>query len=258
MQTRPASAAGTFYDANPEHIRHQLIPWMSQPADPQEPLRAMIVPHAGYVYSGHTAASAYRHLFTHKNQYNKVIVVGPSHYFRFDGIAVPDVQQFSTPLGKVPLNQSALDQLLLQSQVITSDSIHAPEHSLEVQIPFLQLCLNECSLIPILTGRISAQDLADIINPIWTNDTLLIISSDLSHFNCLDDAMKIDQATCKLIEQNSASLTPQQACGSTAINALLLLIRQKLFTLKRIEYSNSASVSGDKSRVVGYVSYLIS
>mgnify|MGYP001262162193 CR=1 FL=1 len=258
MQIRPASAAGTFYYADPEHIRRQLTPWMDQPADPQEPPRAMIVPHAGYVYSGHTAANAYRHLFGHKNQYQKVIVVGPSHYFRFDGIAVPDVQQFSTPLGKVPLNQPAIDQLLLQNQVITSDNIHAPEHSLEVQLPFLQLCLDKCSLIPILTGRISAQELANIIDPIWTNDTLLIISSDLSHFNCLDGAIKIDQATCKLIEQSSASLTQQQACGSIGINALLLLIRQKQLTLKRIEYSNSASFSGDKNRVVGYVSYLIS
>lgn len=258
MNTRPAIVAGTFYDANPEKIRTQINPWLDKPSSQIDAIRAMIVPHAGYVYSGFTAACAYRQLLSCKSSYNKVIVVGPSHHVGFVGLALPSVESFSSPLGDIPLDQSAIGSLLEQDSTLISDEIHAPEHSLEVQFPFLQSCLDEFSLIPIITGKIEPETLADHLEPIWDKDTLLVISSDLSHFHTYDEAQRVDGQTCQLIEAHTPSLTPQQACGCTGINALSALMQRGHYQLQQMKYQNSAHFSGNKDSVVGYVSYVAS
>lgn len=258
MDIRAPCVAGQFYDNCANNLRAHIEPWLTTPTNAIESIRALIVPHAGYMYSGHTAAQAYRHLLCHPSQFKRVVIVGPSHHFSFDSLVLPEVHGFSTPLGIVSTDTATIDSLLDIEGIVASDTVHTPEHSIEVQLPFLQQTLSEFTIIPMLVNGIAPQDLAKLIEPIWDDKTLLVISSDLSHFHNEEKAQTIDKQSCALIENKVAGLTPQQACGCTGVNALLYLINQQRYRIHKMEYSNSAQTSGNKDRVVGYVSYIIS
>lgn len=258
MNTRPAAVAGQFYHKDRDLLEEQIETWLIPVLDVKKNIKAVIVPHAGYVYSGETASYAYMQIRKQKNRFNRVIVVGPSHHLYFKGCALPECDHFQTPLGKIRICKKAIKEAKNTSLVTLSDELHRPEHSIEVQLPFIQSSMiPDIELIPLLVGDISEKDLAKIIKPLWTEDTLLIISSDLSHFHTDSDARKIDADTCSRIENYEAGITPQQACGCTGINALLLLAKEQQYKIWKLKQTNSSETSGDKSRVVGYVSYLI-
>ncbi|KDM92852.1 AmmeMemoRadiSam system protein B [Photobacterium galatheae] len=259
MTIRVPAVAGRFYQASPFELSKLLSQWLITPDKTTALPRALIVPHAGYIFSGKVAARAYRWLKRTGHLYQKVILIGPSHYYAFEGCALPSVQYFATPLGHVQIDVTSVEKLSHFDDIVISDHIHELEHCLEVQLPFLQSCLPEFTLLPILTGDISPIRLAEILDTLWQNNTLLVISSDLSHYHPYADAQDIDHRTLKVIEKFDPSLTPQQACGATGINTLLLLAKQRGYDLKQVEYKNSGDMAaGDKERVVGYVSYLVS
>lgn len=259
MTTRSPAVAGRFYEKSAPLLQKQLDDWVSPPATHRNLIRALIVPHAGYIYSGEVAAKAYCQLQPQAETIKKVILIGPSHRYAFHGCAVPNSRYFSTPLGSVLIDIQSIDNLIEIDDIKVSDQVHAQEHCLEVQLPFLQTCLHQFTLLPLLTSDISATQVAKIIGKLWQQeDTLLVISSDLSHFHPYADAQCIDQNTCSTIERFEPSLTAEQACGSTGINALLLLAKKRRYQLTRMELKNSGDTAGDKERVVGYVSYLVS
>ncbi|PSW05735.1 AmmeMemoRadiSam system protein B [Photobacterium lipolyticum] len=259
MNIRYPAVAGSFYDKSAQHLQSQLDNWLKPPPALRHSIRALIVPHAGYIYSGETAAQAYRHLKSLADKIERVILVGPSHRFYFQGCALPSAHYFATPFGNIPIDTQAIEKLQKIEDVEVSDQAHALEHCLEVQLPFLQTCLHQFTLLPMLTGNVSPVTVANLIDDLWQQDnTLLVVSSDLSHFHPYSEAQSIDKNTCSLIEHFEPSLTPEQACGSTGINALLLLAKKRGYQLTRMDLKNSGDTAGDKERVVGYVSYLIS
>lgn len=258
MNIRSPAVAGQFYTDDPSQLHHQITHWFDETLQITAPIRAIIVPHAGYMYSGHTAALAYGFVKQQKDAIHRVLLVGPSHHAYFEGCAVPRCEQFNTPLGNVAIDQHAIEHLKANPLVMASDRYHQTEHCLEVQLPFLQVSLNaDVQFIPLLTSHISGHDLAAIIQPLWQDDTLFVISSDLSHFHSYDEANRIDATTCHKIDQCQASLSQQEACGCTAVNALLLLVKKYHYALQRLQRINSGDTSGHKSRVVGYASYII-
>ncbi|MCE0495514.1 AmmeMemoRadiSam system protein B [Vibrio salinus] len=258
MTIRSPAVAGQFYNNNPTILRAQIEYWLSEDVlDECRAIRAVIVPHAGYIYSGQTAARAYALVRQQKDKIKKVLLVGPSHRVYFKGCAVPACDQFCSPLGNLDIAQDTLKLLKENTLVTFSDSLHQQEHSLEVQLPFLQVCLNpEIRLMPLLVCDISASELATIIDALWDEETLLVISSDLSHFHTYTEANRIDRHTCHKIAHFQAEITPQEACGCTGINALLLLAKKNGYQLEQLQHNNSGDTSGDLSRVVGYVSYI--
>jgi len=259
MSIRYPAVAGSFYDKSPESLQCQLDTWLCSEPDTESHIRALIVPHAGYIYSGKVAAKAFRYLKSQADRIHRVILVGPSHRFYFTGCALPSADFFATPLGKIPIDTESIDQIRNIDDIEVSDQVHALEHCLEVQLPFLQTCLKQFTLLPILTSNVSPVTVAKLIDSLWQDEnTLLVISSDLSHFHSYSEAKNIDRNTCSLIEHYEPSLSPEQACGSTGINTLLLLAKQRGYQLTRMELKNSGDTAGDKERVVGYVSYLIS
>ncbi|MCW8331193.1 AmmeMemoRadiSam system protein B [Photobacterium sp. SDRW27] len=259
MSIRNPAVAGSFYDKSPESLKCQLDSWLGSEPKIEDYIRALIVPHAGYIYSGKVAAQAFRYLKSQADRIHKVILIGPSHRFYFTGCALPSADFFSTPLGKIPIDTESIDKFKNIDDIEVSDQVHAFEHCLEVQLPFLQTCLDQFTLLPILTSNVSPVTVANLIDSLWQDEnTLLVISSDLSHYHPYTEAQKIDRNTCTLIESYEPSLSPEQACGSTGINTLLLLAKQRGYQLKRVELKNSGDTAGDKERVVGYVSYLIS
>ncbi len=256
---RPPAVAGRFYSDDPASLKQQILTLLGDKSINSIPVCGLIVPHAGYVFSGQVAAKAYQSLLPHAKRIEHVILIGPSHYVPFQGCAIPSADAFSTPLGEVSLDRPLLKSLSQNVNVHVSDHAHQHEHSLEVQLPFLQLCLAHFTLVPIVLGQIEAQDVAQIINSIWDpSNTLLVVSTDLSHFHHYQEAQKIDTETCRLIEHGQAVVTHNQACGATGLNAFLMLNQLRGYQLTRQSFINSGDTQfGDKHRVVGYVSYTI-
>jgi AmmeMemoRadiSam system protein B/AmmeMemoRadiSam system protein A len=216
------------------------------------------VPHAGYVYSGGTAGKAYALLAPLAGRIRRVVLLGPCHRVWVPGIAAPTVQAFATPLGNIALDRAALDGLADLPQVVANDAAHAPEHSLEVQLPFLQTVLGEFKLVPLAVGQIGAAQVTQVIDRLWGGpETLIVISSDLSHFHGYAEAQKIDHATADQILALEQLTSFDQACGALPINALLAVARQRGLRIERIAQCNSGDTAGDKARVVGYASFAL-
>lgn len=258
MNIRTPAVAGQFYERSPEALHNQLEKWLATSPEFESPLRAIIVPHAGYIYSGKIAAEAYSYVKLQAEHFHRVILIGPSHHFYFEGCAIPQAEIYNTPLGDIPIDKQAIRELAHNPLVQITDQPHAPEHCLEVQLPFLQSALKDFQLLPIVTSHISPEELAKLIDPLWDESTLLVISSDLSHFHTYAEAMEIDQNSCLKIEDCQPELQPDEACGCTGINTLLLMATRHGYQLERLHMANSGDTSGNKDKVVGYVSYLIS
>lgn len=258
QNVRAAAVAGKFYSASPSVLMDQFNEWFNDQVPDLKNIHALIVPHAGYLFSGHTAALAYRCILHQADHIERVILLGPSHRFYFHGCALPQADYFETPLGQIHIDAQVRSTLNEAEPVILSDAMHEEEHSLEVQLPFIQYALSGITLIPIVTSDISPDVLAKLIEPLWDAKTLVIVSSDLSHFHSYAEAQKIDAITCHQIENYDATILPEQACGCTGVNTLLLLARQRGYHLTKLEQINSGDRHADKNRVVGYVSYAIS
>lgn len=254
---RPAAVAGSFYPANADALQTQVSGYLRESQTAITHPKAIIVPHAGYIYSGPVAASGYATLKNRDVPYSRVVLIGPSHRVPFRGVATSGATHFSTPLGDIPLDTQAIRELETLDPVVSLNEAHALEHSLEVQLPFLQESLSQFSLIPLVIGEISPEQLAELLDTLWDGpETLLVISSDLSHYHDYESAQKMDSATAEAI----SSLTPStigydDACGRTGVNALLILAQRKGYEMKLLDLRNSGDTAGSYDQVVGYGSW---
>lgn len=257
---RPAAVAGTFYPDQPRalanDVQHMLDAARARAVGVPVPPKALIVPHAGYIYSGTTAAQAYATLAPLRDTVRRVVLLGPVHRVPIRGLALPGVSAFATPLGQVALDEEAVAQLARLPQVVTSAPAHALEHALEVQLPFLQTVLADFRLVPLAVGDVTAQEVAQVLDTLWGGpETLIIISSDLSHFLPYDGAQHRDRDTVEHILHLQGPLNHQQACGGTPINGLMLSADRHHLQPHLLGLCNSGDTAGDRQRVVGYASF---
>lgn len=218
--------------------------------------KAIIVPHAGYIYSGPVAASAYVRLMAMRDTIKRVILLGPVHRVPVQGLALPGVTAFATPLGKIQIDQEAVSAIEDMPQVVESTAAHAPEHSLEVQLPFLQAVLGNFKLLPLAVGNATPAEVAEVLEVLWGGpETLIVISSDLSHFHSYQTAQTIDAQTAQDILNLQNTVSHEQACGGTPVNGLLLAARRHELQPQLLDLRNSGDTAGDKDRVVGYASF---
>lgn len=220
--------------------------------------RAVIAPHAGYRYSGPVAGSAFVRWQRTGDCIGRVVVVGPAHYVEFEGVGVSSAAAFETPLGEVPVDREAIEQILALPQVQVQDVAHAPEHCLEVELPFLQVVFERFELVPLLVGSTSDRELDEVLALLWDGqETRLVISSDLSHYHDYQKAMSIDQETAQAIEElRPEAVTNDRACGSKAVRGLLRLAHRHRLRVTTADLRNSGDTAGSRDRVVGYGAFL--
>ncbi len=217
--------------------------------------KALIVPHAGYVYSGAVAASAYALLAPARATIRRVVLLGPAHRVPVHGLVLPVAEAFATPLGIVRVDAAAAAAALQLPQVSASDVAHSMEHALEVQLPFLQSVLDDFTLVPFVVGAATPAQVAEVIDLLWGGpETLILISSDLSHFHSYTAAQDIDRSTVRKMLALEPLTNHEQACGSTPINGLLRCARRRGMQIALLDMCNSGDTAGDRSRVVGYAS----
>lgn len=258
MRTRPAAVAGLFYPDEPDTLRAAVLRMLEGQAPDDGPApKALIAPHAGYVYSGPTAARAYRLLEPHRDDIRRVVLIGPAHRVYLRGLAFPSVDAFDTPLGQVPLDRAAIEDALALPATGLSDEAHAMEHSLEVHLPFLQAVLGDFELIPIVVGDCPADQVARVLEHFWGDGTLIVVSSDLSHFHDYDTARDLDAGTSARIVARDDGLHGEQACGARAINGLMRLARNHDLSVDVLAVCSSGDTAGDRQRVVGYGAYAL-
>src|SRR5512133_1875970 len=254
---RPPAVAGAFYPGQASLLRRDVTALLAQAqpgAERGSPApKALIVPHAGYVYSGATAALAYARLAPARASIRRVILLGPVHRVPVRGLALPGVAAFDTPLGRIAIDQNAVASIAHMPQVVVSRAAHAQEHSLEVQLPFLQAVLDDFKLVPLAVGDATPAQVAEVLEALWGGpETLIVISSDLSHFLPYDTAQAVDRDTVQNMMQLRSSITHHQACGGTPVNGLLQAARQHHLQPELLGLCNSGDTAGDKSRLVGY------
>lgn len=258
---RQPAVAGLFYPGNARELSNEVTQYLRD-ARRRENLgdlhpKALIVPHAGYMYSGNIAALAYVTLDEIADSIKRVVLIGPAHRVRLRGLAISDVQYFRTPLGDIPIDRQATTELLKLPQVQVMDAAHWQEHSLEVQLPFLQVALKEFAVVPIVVGDASPTEVDEVIDRLWGGpETLIVISSDLSHFLDYDSAQYIDRATCEAVEHfQFDAIDFNQACGCIGVKALLRVAKRKGMQVHTLGMCNSGDQTGDSERVVGYGSW---
>lgn len=254
---RPAAVAGYFYPDDPQVLNAQIGEMLSSaiPLESVAAPKALIVPHAGYVYSGPIAASAYATAAGLRKVVRRVVLLGPAHRAPVAAFALPAAQMFSTPLGRIPVSHS--DWLALQSRpdVVVDDRPHALEHCLEVQLPFLQTILDAFELVPLLVGGASDAQVAEVLDALWGGpETLIVISSDLSHYHSYAQACCTDRSSVEQIMKLRPGLDHEQACGATPINGLLRVAPRHGLEPHLLDLRNSGDTAGDRARVVGYTS----
>lgn len=259
--TRPAAVAGMFYPAAPDDCAatiQQLLAENPIAAGDGFLPKALIVPHAGYIYAGAIAARAYNLLARQANRIERVILLGPNHRVPLGGIAAPSQDYFATPLGAVAIDRAGLDALADMPQVKISDLPHDQEHCLEVHLPFLQTVLHTFRLVPLVVGDATAIQVAQVLDRLWGGDeTLVLISSDLSHYLSYSAAREQDTRTTQAIKQLDWHIEGNQACGYHAVNGLLYTAAQRGMQVRTLALQNSGDTAGDKQQVVGYGAYVI-
>ncbi len=254
-KVRPPAVAGTFYPGDPDRLKAEVAQLLSAVTEPAGPVpKALIAPHAGYVYSGQTAATSFGMLRDRGQAIKRVVVIGPAHYVAFRGIAVPTATAFQTPLGSVPVDQEAIDSLLDLPFIIRDDRPHAPEHALEVKLPFLQMLLPSFRIVPLVVGDAEPDAVAEALRRLWGGpETQIVVSSDLSHYHDYESARRLDRATANLIDGGEWSkLGPDRACGFLAIAGLLIEIGKRRGRGRLLSLCNSGDTAGPRDRVVGY------
>ncbi len=212
--------------------------------------RALILPHAGYCYSGAIAATGYRLLKA--GDFQRVLLLCPNHRLPLDGMAVPSVDAFTTPLGAIPLDHAGRQRALQLAAVQQRDDVHELEHAIEVQLPFLQLTLGEFLLLPLIVGDCPASTVAELLEQQLDEECLLLVSSDLSHYHNSQQAEQRDGATLRQILALQGELDGEQACGCHALNGALLWAARHGLHARLLAYGHSGQISGDNQRVVGY------
>lgn len=258
QSTRPTAVAGLFYPADPAELAtavEGLLKTAPMPPGDQWP-KALIAPHAGYIYSGPTAAIAYARLQPAREVIRRVVLLGPCHRVGVRGLALPGVAALASPLGAIPVDSAAVDAIVDLPQVVTAPAVHAMEHSLEVHLPFLQAVLDDFAVVPLAVGNASAEEVAAVLERLWGGpETLIVVSSDLSHFHAYDEAVAIDGGTCRQILDFSDGIDHEQACGATPIGGLLRVARRRGLRAELLDMRNSGDTAGDRHRVVGYAAF---
>ena len=261
QSVRPPAVAGMFYPDNPAELQSMVSSMLTQAQDLENDLNqpvALIAPHAGYIYSGPVAATAYRYIGRFHQTIKRVILLGPSHRIPFTGLAMSSATHFSTPLGLIPIDTASYQKIAQHPAVQLLDAAHAQEHSLEVHLPFLQSVLDDFSLVPLVVGETSKEDVAEVLELLDLQaDTLVVVSSDLSHYHDYRTAQQLDQHTSNAI----VHLQPEQigyedACGRNPVNGLLTLAKQHHLHVIAADLRNSGDTAGPRDRVVGYGAYL--
>lgn len=256
---RPPAVAGLFYENDADALHAHVAAYLdAAEVDPMPSLRAAIGPHAGYRYSGAVCGSTYAAVAGLRDRVRRVLLIGPSHRVAFSGLATSTATAFASPGGDVAVDRAGVEQLERHRAVHPLDHAHAPEHGLEVHLPFIQATLGpDVPIVPVLFGEVSTDDTADALAPLWTDDTLLMVSSDLSHYHPYDEARTIDRATADAIEQGRPrGVTGMTACGYVAIRALMQLAEKRGLTARTLDLRNSGDTAGPRDRVVGYGAFV--
>jgi len=257
---RSAAVAGLFYPADAAQLHNDIQSMLSRVDQTGSTPKALIVPHAGYIYSGPIAASAFAQLKNIRHTVRRVILLGPCHRVPLRGLATSSADYFATPLGNIRIDRKAIEQIASLPQVEEFDLTHEQEHSLEVQLPFLQEVLDNFSLVPLVVGDTSAEDVSEVLESLWGGDeTLIVISSDLSHYHDYNTARAMDSETCHAIEDmNPSAIHYDQACGRNPVTGLLLAAKKHDLRVTTLDLRNSGDTAGDKSSVVGYGAWSLS
>lgn len=255
---RPPAVAGAFYPAEPNRLRQAVAGHVGTATATVDTLpKAVIAPHAGYVYSGPVAGNAFK-AFTPRPPIRRVVVLGPSHYVAFPGLALSSASRFETPLGLVPVDEAATRTLAALPQVRVFDPAHAEEHALEVELPFLQELLGDFTLVPLVVGDATDEEVGAVIDTLWGGpETLFVISSDLSHFLDYDAARELDRQTARAIESREPeAIGRDQACGRIPIRGWLWAARRRGLNAQTLDLRNSGDTAGARERVVGYGAFV--
>ena len=253
---RPPAVSGLFYPGDRSVLAHDVRAMLATAHPSELNPKALIVPHAGYVYSGPIAASAYAALKHVAPHIRRVVLLGPTHRVAVRGLALPGTDAFATPLGTVQVDAAAAKTIAHLPQVVVSPQAHAQEHSLEVQLPFLQAVLPDFKLLPLAVGIATAEEVAEVLELLWGgNETLIVISSDLSHYLPYDTAKRVDGTTAQSVLDLTQEVSHEQACGATPINGLLLVARHRHLTPHLLDLRNSGDTAGPRDGVVGYAAF---
>jgi len=259
LSVRPAAVAGIFYPGDARELETEvaeLIDGVENLAPRFSHPKALIVPHAGYRYSGQVAARAYDELAAARGVVKRVVLLGPAHRVPVRGLALPGMEAFDTPLGRIPVDAQAVRMLAPFRQVVTSHEAHAREHSLEVQLPFLQKMLGEFALLPLVVGDAKPQEVTEVVEQLWGGaETLFVLSTDLSHYHGYDEARAVDRATLSRIASFDTDINHEEACGATPLNGFLAAARSRGLSIRLVGACNSGDTAGDKDRVVGYSAF---
>lgn len=247
---RPPAVAGMFYPRDPAELRAQVLRFLAAETAPS---KALIAPHAGYGYSGPTAAASFGTL-RDTRAIERVVAIGPAHYVAFRGIAVPSATAFATPLGRVPVDHEAIARLDDLPFVVHDDRPHVPEHALEVELPFLQVVLPSFRIVPLVVGDAEPQEVAQVLRRLWGGaETLIVVSSDLSHYHAYETARRLDGETAEMIERGAwAEIGAERACGWLAVAGLLIEMGEPGGNGRRLALCNSGDTARPRDRVVGY------
>lgn len=266
-QLRRPAVAGLFYPGDADHLRAEIQAYLdaatrTAPSEsaPSAPIKALIAPHAGYVYSGPIAGTAYARIAGQAQRISRVVLLGPAHRLPFRGLAYSDDERFATPLGEVPVDREAVNALADLPQVHPLDAAFDGEHCLEVQLPFLQVVLARFSIVPLLVGAADDADVAEVLERLWgADETLIVISSDLSHYLDYASAQASDRRTSEAIRSlRPDAITTHQACGRHPIAGLLREARMHGLHADLLDLRNSGDTAGPRDRVVGYGAYAFS
>lgn len=254
---RPA-VAGMFYPAERSRLQAMVGEFLSDAHTSGSVPKAIIAPHAGYIYSGPVAASAYALLAPARASITRVVLLGPAHRAPLRGLALPSADRLATPLGEVPVDKDAIAKIADLSQVQVMDEAHSEEHSLEVHLPFLQTVLDHFLLVPLAVGKAEPEEVGEVLERLWDGpETLIVISSDLSHYHDYDTARRLDSATSRAIEQlRPDDIGYEQACGRIPINGLLHVARKRGMKAKTVDLRSSGDTAGPRDQVVGYGAYV--
>jgi AmmeMemoRadiSam system protein B/AmmeMemoRadiSam system protein A len=262
IHVRPAAVAGLFYPAEPQQLKNELAAlfgWAATGESAGAPVpKAIVAPHAGYVYSGSVAASVYSRIRAARGRISRVVLLAPAHRAYVQGLALPEATAFMTPLGEVPLDLEAMAQLRARLPLNDLRAAHANEHAIEVHLPFLIETLGSFTLVPLLVGEASLAMTVEVLETLWGGDeTLIVISTDLSHYHPYREAMALDGGTIDAVLGLRTDLTHEQACGATPLAALLALAKRRGMRIELTDRCNSGDTAGDRERVVGYASFAL-
>ncbi len=254
---RPPAVSGFFYPDEPSELKQTVSAYLRDTEPEVSPPKALIVPHAGYIYSGPIAARAYASLKPVRNRISRVVLLGPAHRVRLQGIALSSAASFATPLGNIEIDKPAVEKIGQLNQVAIMDAAHEKEHSLEVHLPFLQVSLAAFTLVPLVVGNATPGQVAEVLELLWGGDeTLIVISSDLSHYHDYDTARQTDSRTSAAIQRcELEKIGPHQACGCMPMRGLLQIAKRSRMEINILDVRNSGDTAGTKDRVVGYGAY---